>query len=158
MESCEEMTAIDHLYVLHNNPFIFSRVLLDFFEELGEKEHSALLTYLVLPIVLDKDNRDVLMRAIVTSNLRTFVSRGDRLRALPERVLACRENGNACLRYLVGLGAIEFRGSAVHVKQGEALNNQISPPDVCKAAKVLARFFKNHEVPTIFRMLGVMGI
>lgn len=94
MESCEEMTAIDHLYVLHNNPFIFARVFLDFFEELGEKEHSALLTYLVLPIVLDKENRDVLMRAIATSNLRTFVSRGERLRALPERVTDHADNLN----------------------------------------------------------------
>lgn len=152
------MTAIDHLYVLHNNPFLFARALLEFFEALGEKEHSALLSYLVLPIVLDKDNRDVLVRAIATSNLRTFVGRGERLRALPDRVAEYRENGNACLRYLVSLDAIKFEGSMVRVKSMHALNKQISPPEVCDAARVLARFFRNHEVPTIFRMLGVMGL
>lgn len=152
------MTAIGHLYVLHNNPFLFARALLDFFEALGEKEHSALLAYLVLPIVLDKDNRDVLMRAIATSNLRTFVSRGERLRALPDRVADYRENGNACLRYLLSVDAIEFEGSTVRVKNKNALSKQISQPGICDAARVLARFFRNHEVPTIFRMLGVMGL
>lgn len=152
------MTAIDHLYVLHNNPFLFARALYDFFEVLEEKEHSALMAYLVLPIVLDKANRDVLMRAIATSNLRTFINRGERLRALPDRVAAYRENSNACLRYLVSLDAIKFDGSKVRVKNNDALNKQISPPDVCEAARVLARFFRNHEVPTIFRMLGVMGL
>lgn len=152
------MTAIDHLYTLHNNPFLFARALLEFYEALGDKEHSALLAYLVLPIVLDKDNRDALIRAIATSNLRTFVNRGERLRALPDRVADYRENGNACLRYLVSLEAIKFDGSTVLVKNKDVLNTQISPPGICDAARVLARFFRNHEVPTIFRMLGVMGL
>jgi hypothetical protein len=159
MEGHEEMTAIEHLYVLHNNPFLLARTLLEFFEALGDnKEHSLLLAYLVLPIVLDKENRDELTRAISTSNLRTFVGRGERLRAMPDRVAHYRASCNACLRYLVTVNAIEFVGSSVRVTNSDALSNHVSPKGVNDAARVLARFFQNHQVPTIYRMMGVMGL
>lgn len=153
------MTAIEHLYVLHNNPFLLARTLLEFFEALGDdKENSLFLAYLVLPIVLDKENRAALTRAISTSNLRTFIGRGERLRAMPERVAHYRSSCNACLRYLISVNAIEFVGCSVRVMNSGVMSNHMSPHGVNNAARVLAGFFKNHQVPTIYRMMGVMGL
>ena len=42
--------AIQSFGVLHNNPFIFGPIFQPFFEALGEKPKSILLSYPILPL------------------------------------------------------------------------------------------------------------
>lgn len=151
-------SAIDHIYELHTNPFIFSNAMLSFFEALGEKEHAVLLSYLVLPIALDGEARTFLKRANSTSNLRTFVSKVDRLRALPERVENYRACTNATLRYLFSLRAIQLSVDCIVVSRNATLPDEASPDGLVKAANTLGRFFKEYPVPAVYRMIGVMEL
>jgi hypothetical protein len=151
-------SAIDHLYELHSNPFLFSNALYAFFETLGEKEHSVLLAYLVLPIALNSENGKALGKARRTSNLRTFVSKQGRLSALPGRIEDCREVTNATLRYLFSLKAIKASGDMLVVEPGIILPDETSPPGLVLAASVLGRFFKEYQVPAVYRMLGIMAL
>lgn len=151
-------SALDHLYELHTNPFLFARAMLAFFESLGEKEQSVLLAYLVLPIVLNRENRTFLSRAKSNSSLRTFSSKPERLRALPERVEAYRENTNATLRYLISLKAIRLSDRRIVVVDGVELPDGTSPDGLVSAAATLGRFFKDYQVPAVYRMMGVMAL
>lgn len=158
MEGNQKMSAVEHLYVLHNNPFLFARAMVAFFESVGNKEHALVLAYLVLPIILDEENRRVLGRARPNSNLRTFVGRGERLRSLPKRVAHYREITNATLRYLFSLRAIERVDDTVLVANKETVADQVTLDGLIKAAQVLGRFFGDYPVPTVYRMVGVMGL
>lgn len=158
MEGDQEMSAVEHLYVLHNNPFLFARAMLAFFESVGNKEHALVLAYLVLPIILDEENRRVLGRARASSNLRTFVGRRERLRSLPKRVAHYRKSTNATLRYLFSLKAIERIDDTILVAHKEAVADQVTLDGLIKAAQVLGRFFRDHPVPAIYRIMGVMGL
>lgn len=151
-------SALDHLYELHSNPFIFASAMLAFYEELGEKERSVLLAYLVLPIALDIEIRKFLRNAKSTSNLRTFSRKDDLLRALPERIGAYREHTNATLRYLFSLGLMSVSGEAIIVNKSSTLPDDVSPEGLIKASRTLARFFKEYQVPMVYRMLGVMAL
>ena len=152
------MTAIEHLHALHNNPFLFARAMLTFCASIGDKEHSLLLTYLVLPLALDEESRAVLSRAKSTSNLRTFVGRGERLKSLPDLVAQYREVTNASLRYLVSLNAIKIVGNTIQVPQKDLLSDHVSLDGLDVAARVLGRFFSDHSVPVIYRMVGVRSL
>lgn len=151
-------SALDHLYELHINPFLFARAMLAFFESLGEKEQSILLAYLVLPIALDRENREFLSRAKGNSSLRTFASKPERLRALPERVEAYRENTNATLRYLISLKAIRLSDRQIVVDDSVQLPDGTSPDGLVSAATTLGRFFRDYQVPAVYRMVGVMAL
>lgn len=152
------MSAIEHLYVLHNNPFLFARAMAAFFESVGNKEHTLVLAYLVLPIILDEENRKVLGRARPNSNLRTFVAHEERLRSLPKRVEHYREITNSTLRYLFSLKVIETVDNTVQVVRKETIADQVTLDGLIKAAQVLGRFFKDYPVPAIYRMVGVMSL
>jgi hypothetical protein len=152
------MSAVEHLFVLHNNPFLFARAMMAFFESVGNKEHALILAYLVLPIILDEDNRRVLGRARPNSNLRTFIGHRERMRSLPKRVAHYREITNSTLRYLFSLKAIESVDDTVLVARKETVADQVTLDGLIKAAQVLGRFFRDHPVPAIYRMVGVMSL
>lgn len=152
------MSTVEHLYVLNNNPFLFARAMVAFFESIENKEYGLVLAYLVLPIILDEENRKVLGRARSNSNLRTFVGHGERLRSLPKRVAHYRENTNATLRYLFTLKAIERVGDTVLVVQKDVVADHVTLDGLIKAAQVLGKFCKDLPVPAIYRMVGVMGL
>src|SRR5262249_55502048 len=122
------------------------------------KEHSLLLSYLVLPIALDGENRKALGRSKSTSCLRTFASKQGRLRALPERLEECREVTNATLRYLLSLKAVKAHGDMVVVEPRTELPDKTPPPGLVWAASVLGRFLGEYQVPAVYRMLGIMAL
>lgn len=158
MEAHSAMSdPIVHLYTLHNNPFLFATTLHAFYDCLAPRKHSVLLAYLVLPVVLEQKNRDFLQKARSSSNLRTMLTHRELLTAIPQRVEDYRQLSVDTLRYLVSAGQLQLRGTTV-LAGPTAPDDPISPPGAVAAARKLAKFFEPFEVPTIYRLLGVMQL
>jgi len=148
---------IDHLYTLHTNPFLFAATLHAFYESLGPQKHSMLLSYLVLPIVLEQKNRDFLRKARSNSNLRTMQARRELLTAIPQRLEDYRQVTIDTMKYLISAHLLEVNGTTISVGPNQ-LTDQTSPPGAVLAARLLATFFKPFDITTIYRLLGVMQL
>lgn len=148
---------ISHLYTLHNNPFLFATTLHGFYTCLTPRKHSVLLAYLVLPVVLEQKNRDFLQKARSTSSLRTMLTHRELLTAIPQRVEDYRHLSVETLRYLVSAGQLQVHGTNVFVGP-KAPTDPIAPPGAVAAARKLAEFFEPFDVPTTYRLLGVMQL
>jgi hypothetical protein len=150
---------IAHLYVLHNNPFLFASTLRAFYEILEPRPRSVLLAFLVLPIVLDPRNRTFLQRATSRSSLRTMLARRELLRATSQRVDDYRNVTIDTLKYLVSAHLLDLDGDTVLVNFGKSqLVDSIAPDGAVLAARKLAEFFQPFDVPTVYRLLGVMQL
>lgn len=149
---------IQLLGVLHNNPFLFAPAFVSFFQALGEKERSFLLGYLVLPMTLHQPSRKFLRNANSRSSLRTMLQDREHVYGLDERVARYRESTNTTIQYLLGAGAISIQSDfAATVADPQEVDGP-APEGVIKAAGRLGRFFEPYDVPTVFRMLGVMSL
>lgn len=146
------------LHVLHNNPFIFAPVIGSFYVMLGEKENAFLLGYLILPITLHKPSRKFLNNANSRSSLRTMLKDRGNIYGLDERVSLYREMTNTTIQYLLGTGSISLHGQVAVTAADNQILNVPSPGGVIKAARRLGTFFQPYDVPTVFRMLGVMSL
>ena len=148
---------IEHLYTLHTNPFLFATTIHGFYECLALRKHSVLLAYLVLPIVLEQKNRDFLLKARSSSNLRTMLTHRDLLTGIPQRLEDYREVTVDTLKYLVSAHLLEVKGTDI-VHGPTPLTDITAPLCTVAAARKLARFFDPFDVPTIYRLLGVMQL
>jgi len=150
--------SIHLLNVLHNNPFIFALAFVNFFKVLGEKEKAFLLGYLILPMTLHMRSRNFLKNANSRSSLRTMLHDRKHVYGLDERVAQYREMTNTTIQYLLGTGDISMHDQLVIVGADRNDVDGPSPEGVVKAARRLGVFFQPYDVPTIFRMLGVMSL
>ncbi|MFZ6770467.1 three component ABC system middle component [Undibacterium sp. Di26W] len=156
-----ELNSIDpisHLNILHNNPFIFSSAMVAFYEELREKEHSLLLSYLVLPLVLHRRSRAILCNAKDSSSLVTMIASKKFVHGLAERVEDYKDLTNLTIQYLIGAQAIKIHGSKISILNQSEKLDKTSPDGLIKAARRLAIFFNAYEIPMIYRMLGVLAL
>jgi hypothetical protein len=148
---------INHLYTLHTNPFLFATTLHGFYESLGPRQHSVLLAYLVLPIVLEQKNRDFLQKARSNSSLRTMLTHRDLLTAIPQRLEDYREVTMDTLKYLVSAHLLEVKGTDIVLGPSRP-TDLTAPSGTVAAARKLAEFFNPFDVPAIYRLLGVMQL
>ncbi len=146
---------IKHFRVLHNNPFIFASAFVAFFKELGEKERGFLLSYFVLPMTLYHPSHQFLKNATSRSSLRTMLQNPTRIHGLDERVSRYRHMTNITMQYLIGGETISIQPQLIIDVRDQKIEN-ISPEGVITASRRLGIFFHPYDVPTVFRMLGVM--
>jgi len=149
--------AIQSFGVLHNNPFIFGPIFLSFFESLGEKSKSILLSYLVLPLVLYPESHSFLVEANSRSSMRTMVKieKRSRIYGIEERIVEYRELTNTSLQYAVDIGVLNVDEKLSVCVISNWPTTPICSPEQLKAARNLGRLFKPLDIPTIYRNLGV---
>ena len=146
------------LHVLHNNPFIFAPVINNFYVALGEKENAFLLSYLILPITLHQQSRKFLNNANSRSSLRTMLKDRGNIYGLDKRVSLYREMTNTTIQFLLGTGTITLHSHFTLFAVEKQILESSTPTGVVKAARKLGAFFQPYDVPTVYRMLGVMSL
>lgn len=156
-QESRRIDPIQHLTTLHNNPFIFSKAVFEFYTALGFKENSLLLSYLVLPLTLHKPCRDFLSAARSTSNFHTMSERQGLLNGMQQRVYEYKDLTNATLQYLLGANKISIIDRRVEIIE-EASEEAPSPQKMVKAAQRLATFCRVPEVPIIYKKLGIYAL
>lgn len=158
-----KLQPLQHLYTLHNNPFIFEPIFPAFFAEVGEIEKGVLLAYLVLPLVLPEHTRKSLKRLNVNSSLATFTSPTqdrDRLLGLGVRVAELKSLTNDCLQHNLDLGHLTV-GSDLQVAHNPSRpvdSGHGCSPDIILAATKLGRIVKGHTIPYVFMQMGIANL
>ncbi len=149
---------IDSIYKTHNNVFIFTPLIVNFYNNLEVTQKNILLAYLVLPMTLHKDSRNTLKNARTTSSIHTYRNKKDNLFGLPERVQNYKEITNNCLQYALNQKWLQMNEDLsidVLKNQGNNLGNL----DISyKASSNLCKVFKNMEVVTIYKLLGIKNL
>jgi len=77
---------------------------------------------------------------------------------LDERVALYREMTNTTIQYLLGTGGISVHSQVAVTVADHQILDGTAPVGVIKAASRLGIFFQPYDVPTVFRMLGVMSL
>jgi hypothetical protein len=153
--------AIQSLSVLHNNPFILAPLFSSFYDLLGGKPQSILLSYFILPIVLYPSSQRFLLNANSKSSVMTMAGKSnkrDRLYGLDERIIEYHELTNISFQYAIDMDVIRIKENLSIEVVSPWHSNALFLPDHLKAAKRLGILFRPFDVPTIYRMLGVKKI
>lgn len=149
--------AIEHLEVIHNNPFIFSTALTEFYSELGAIKNNILLAYLVLPLVLPEHIRDYLQSVRSSSSLRTMRQERSRIHGLASRVCQHRSMTDKTLQYLLDMNIIKINPDMAIAISGKSCA-AVGPIGTDVAARGLAKLCRPYDVQTVYRMLGVRSL
>lgn len=147
--------AIRNFGTLYNNPFIFGPVFCKFYQSLGQKPKSILLSYLVLPLTLHPQSRKFLVNANRSSSVRTLVAERERIYGIESRIRHYQDFTTVSLQYAVDRGWIRMEGDSILIDKESDPSDSICPQDVQRAASRLGMLFAPFDVPTAFRMLGI---
>tara|TARA_R110001592_G_C13188743_1_gene752051 strand:+ start:5797 stop:6300 length:504 start_codon:yes stop_codon:yes gene_type:complete len=164
--------VIQHLNILHNNPFLLTPIIVNFYEKYsGNQEKDMLLAYLILPLVLYESSKLILKTK--RKELRTFINcfqreqvekskleikKNDKLFGLPGRVEEYKELTNLCLQYGFDTGSLQLNRdlSITFLKNDFKADN--SSVEYIKAAENLALLLKKEKITHIYMKLGVKKI
>lgn len=147
---------IEYLYTLYNNIFAYTPLLHSFYEEYIGQDKDVLLSYLILPLVLNETSRNKLVKLTARSSLFTFCKYEECIIGLPERIKQYKAVTNDCIQYGVDRGLFTVSDSLhIEVSKLENSENFIVDNDKIKAAKKIAMILKSFDIPTIYRNLGV---
>lgn len=146
---------IDNIYRLHNNPFIFTPIIIEFYKNYYGQKNDILLSYLVLPLVLHEETRNTLKYTKVTSSLYTFGRKKENYFGLQDRIGEYIEITNMCLQNAIDNEFIKIDDNLqIHViKKQTKLEPDIK--DFIKAASNLPKLIKDFDVVAVYRLLGV---
>ncbi len=148
---------LDNLYALINNPFKLSSILIEFYREY-ENHHpnDILLSYLILPLVLNEESKQNLIKMRTTSSIRSLVKNKIAMAGLPERIKEYYEITNQCLEYAFSSEYLALQEDLCVRPTGRspsAKDNDLG--DEKKAAINLVKIFKKYDTVAIYRLLGV---
>lgn len=147
---------VEYLYTLYNNIFAYTPILHSFYEEYIGQDRDILLSYLILPLVLNETSRNKLVKLTARSSLFTFCKYEECIIGLPERIKQYKAVTNDCIQYGVDSGLFTVSDSLhIEVSELEKTKKFIVDSDKIKAAKKIAMILKSYDIPTIYRNLGV---
>jgi len=150
--------SIKHIHKIFNNPFLFTPLLVNFYKNYNGQKKDLLLSYLILPLVLHDETKTWLQKARSSSSLTTFGKNRENYYGLAERVKEFKHTTNQCLQYAIDNNIIIIK---------EDLQIQVEKPDIeCskileksfKASENLVKIFKDIDIVSVYRFLGVKRI
>lgn len=149
---------IDNIYKIHNNPFILTPLIIEFFTKLTSKPNNILLVYLVLPLVLHEASQISISNSNSRSSISSFKRNKENLYGLSERVERYKNITNQCLQHAID-------NKYINVNEDlsiEVLDSKITSiknlTRALKASSNLHKIFKDLDVVTVYRQLGVKAL
>lgn len=145
----------DAIYTLHNNPFVLTPLIVNFYQDMRPQPNNLLLAYLTLPLLLYVPSRDFLTTAKITSSLHTFNSKKERLFGIQDRVAHYKTITNICLQHALNNGYLTVN-SDMSVKWNKTFDNQIESLSIAyKASKNVHKIFRDRDLIEIYQFLGI---
>ncbi|WP_135611103.1 three component ABC system middle component [Methanococcoides sp. AM1] len=146
---------VDSVSQIHNNPFVLSPLIVEFFKYIPPKPQNLLLAYLVLPLVLHEDSKNWLSRAKTTSSIHTLKKNKENLFGLQERVYLYQDLTNKCIQYAVDNEIIKINDDLIIEVLKTEYNTAEYLKKSLKASSNLHKVFRDLEIVAIYRLLGV---
>lgn len=147
--------SIKHIHKIYNNPFLLTPLILSFYKNYTGQSKDILLAYLILPLILHDSSNAWLKKATTRSSLTTFGRNRENYYGLPERIEEYRGITNKCIQYAIDKKVIHI-DSAMQVC---IIQPEIECPSFligsAKAAENISKIFKDLDIATIYRSLGV---
>lgn len=150
--------AVEHIYKIHNNPFVLTPLLVGFFLKYHGQENDVLLSYLVLPLVLHEDTKNWLLNANVRSSLLTFARNKENFFGLPERIVEYKSMTNLCLQHAKDNSYISIENNLSIKVNNPELTCILPLKDSLKASENFIKIIKDLNIVTIYRLLGVKSL
>jgi len=155
---------IDSIYQVSNNPFMLTPLIVEFYRKLESTQKNILLSYLVLPLVLNNKSKEALITANTRSSIFGFVSNKknsdgikhvENIFGLPQRIREYKELTNKCVQHAIDNKWIVINDD-LSVDVLTSINDfSCELEDSYKAASNLYKIFKDLDVVTIYRLLGI---
>lgn len=150
------VNSIKNINTLHNNIFVFSPIVFEFYKNYKFREKNILLSYLLLPMILDKKLKTYINKISLTSSIFTLAHNNKNLLlGLQLRIRQFYKLTNDCLQYLVDIKVIEINNLEVTILNEDFNFNYNDISDELTAAQKITTLFKNYDIVTIFRTIGV---
>ena len=151
---------VDSVYKVHNNIFVLTPIFIVFYQNLQPIPKNLLLSYLVLPLVLYKTSQEKINTSRVTSDIFTFLNSKEKIKreniyGLPKRVQEYKEIANQCILYALENKWLKLNDDLSIAVLEEQKNIIPSLEDAYKASSKLCNIFKDLDVVSIYRLLGV---
>lgn len=158
---------IESVHRVNNNTFVLTPLIVEFYKKLHKTEKNILLAYLVLPLVLNEKSRDSLLRVNTRSSIYSFISNKvkkgssknvENIFGLPYRIENYKSITNSCLQYAIDNKWIEVNSDlSVNVLE-ESMVSSDNLNSAQKASSNLYKIFKDLDVVTVYRLLGIKKI
>ena len=149
--------TVDSFYILYNNPFLLSSILVEFYKNYnGNQKKDILLSYLILPITLYEKSKEGLQRVSKTRTIRTFVKEPQRIYGLAERINEFKKLTNLSLQL-----AIDQQFLIIDENLSVQVNNQYEPTvninikTYLTASANLGKMLNGAELVSVYRQLGI---
>ena len=152
---------VNNYYILYNNPFLLSDVIIEFYKNYETKQsRELLLSYLVFPFTLYEVSIEALQRANGKRSIRSFIKSTDRLYGLQSRIQEFKDLTNQCLQFAIDQGLIVIKQDlTIEITE---LGQSVGKNDTIKkhllASANLAKMFSGVELVSVFRQLGIKEI
>jgi len=150
--------VVENTYLIHNNPFIFTPLFVEFYKNYKGQNNDILLSYLILPLILHEETRITLQKARIDSSIHTFCRKKGNFYGLPERVLEYKELTNKCLQNAIDNGYFVIdKNLKVNITNNNLIN-EYSNNELLKASANFVKIIRELDIVAIYRLLGVKKI
>lgn len=144
--------------VIHNNVFSLTPIFISFYKNLKSKENDILLSYFILPIVLNPLCLNELIELRSNSRLNRIISNKDYMAGFTENFEYFKHITNNCLQYAVDCGYIEVKNNlSVNVISDDMQYADIALTDSIRLASQLHKVFTLDVINT-YLAFGIKGL
>jgi hypothetical protein len=145
----------ENISIIHNNIFVLTPLLVSFYKNYHGKKNDLLLSYLILPIVLNQKCIEKLQKIRTDSNLIRLVADKDCMAGFAERFEFYKHITNQCIQYAIDCGYIKIDNLQVKVIKNEIQFTDSSLSDSMNLASNLFKLFKSLDVINIYLKFGI---
>lgn len=152
--------AINNIYTILNNPFKLMELIVHFYSLYENQEKDILLSYLILPLILNKDSRKKLLNLNrLSCNLLSLTKNSNNIVGLEQMIKEYKDITNECIQIALLNGYLELNENKSLIRTDKALQNEVFK--FCEEYTAIKNFsviLKSNDIVTIYRMLGVKKI
>lgn len=148
-------SAIEHLGNLHQNPYILAPLIEVFYREVPQDKRDILLSYLVLPLLFNKDIIPLLK--VVRDDSTFFTKFKDKsvLSDVSSSVESFKKITNSCLQILIELNVMSLVGDRNLNIEKNSISSYSDDESKKKAAKNLAKLIGDYDIVECYRLLRI---
>lgn len=152
--------AINNIYAILNNPFKLMELIVHFYSSYENQEKDILLSYLILPLILNKDSRKKLLNLNrISCNLLSLTKSSSNVVGLEQMIEEYKDITNECIQIALVNGYLELNENKSLIRTDKPLQNEnFKFGEEYTAIKNFSVILRSNDIVTIYRMLGVKKI
>jgi hypothetical protein len=148
--------TVENISIIHNNIFVLTPLFISFYKNYKGRKNDLLLSYLILPIVLNSKCIETLKVIRNDSNLMRLVSNKDCMVGFAERFEFYKQITNQCLQYAIDCKYIKIMDNLqVKIVDDNMSFTDPSLSDSMNLASKLFKLFKSWNVINIYLAFGI---